>query len=162
MESNDNWSLPSVPGNLEPGNPNESLLTAILPAGNYTAILSGVNAGFGTGLFELYDVDANDSRVANISTRGEVGANGGVLIGGFIVGGTNPTQVLARALGPSLGSLGVAGALSDPALELHNGDGTLVASNDNWQSDQAQAITATEPRAQRPARGSDPGDAAAG
>lgn len=143
VESNDNWALPSVPGNLQPVNPNESLLTAILPAGSYTAILSGVNAGFGTGLFELYDVDANDSRVANISTRGEVGANGGVLIGGFIVGGTNSTQVLARALGPSLGSLGVAGALSDPTLELHNGDGTLVASNDNWQSDQAQAITAT-------------------
>ncbi len=143
VETNDNWSLPTVPGNLLPTNPNESLLTAILPAGNYTAILSGVNGGLGIGLFELYDVDPSASRIGNISTRGEVRADGDVLIGGFIVGGTNPTQILARALGPSLSSLGVAGALVDPTLELHNGDGTLVAANDNWQSDQASAITAT-------------------
>ncbi len=143
VETNDNWSLPSVPGDLMPSNPQESLLTAILPAGNYTAILSGVNAGLGIGLFELYDVDSSDSRVANISTRGTVGAGGDVLIGGFIVGGTNPTQLIARALGPSLSSLGVPGALADPRLELHNGDGTLVAANDSWQSDQAQEITAT-------------------
>lgn len=143
VETNDNWSLPSVPGDLLPSHPNESLLTAILPAGNYTAILSGVNAGLGIGLFELYDVDPSDSRVGNISTRGEVGAGGDVLIGGFIVGGTNPTRLIAHALGPSLSSLGVAGALADPTLELHNGDGTLVAANDNWQSGQAQEITAT-------------------
>ncbi len=129
-----------MPGDLLPSHPNESLLTAILPAGNYTAILSGVNGGLGIG---LYDVDPSDSRIGNISTRGAVGAGGDVLIGGFIVGGTNPTRLIARALGPSLGSLGVAGALADPTLELHNGDGTLVAANDNWQSGQAQEISGT-------------------
>ncbi len=143
VETNDNWSLPSVPGNLLPANPNESLLTAILPAGNYTAILSGVNSGTGIGLFELYDVDPSDSRVGNISTRGEVGTGSDVLIGGFIVGGTNSTKVIARALGPSLTSLGVSGALPDPILELHDGNGSLIATNDNWRSDQEQQITAT-------------------
>lgn len=143
IETNDNWSLPSVPANLMPPNPNESLLTAILPAGNYTAILSGVNGGLGVGLFELYDVAPSDSRVSNISTRGVVGAGGDVLIGGFIVGGTDSTELLARALGPSLTSLGVTGALPDPVLELHDGNGALLASNDNWRSSQEQQISAT-------------------
>lgn len=143
VETNDNWLLPHVPGDLLPPDPNESVLTAILPAGNYTAILSGLNNGLGVGLFELYDVDPSESRVGNISTRGVVGAGGDVLIGGFIVGGTNPTQLLARALGPSLTSLGVSGALPDPVLELHDGNGALLAVNDNWRSDQAPQITAT-------------------
>ncbi len=33
--------------------------------------------------------------------------------------------------------------LADPTLELHNSDGTLMASNDNWRSDQEADIIAT-------------------
>jgi hypothetical protein len=52
-------------------------------------------------------------------------------------------KVIVRAIGPSLTSLGVAGALPDPALALHDGNGALIASNDNWRSDHAAEIIAT-------------------
>jgi len=38
-----------------------------------------------------------------------------------------------RAIGPSLTNSGVAGALGDPNLELHDGNGAIIASNDNWK-----------------------------
>jgi hypothetical protein len=42
--------------------------------------------------------------------------------------------VIVRALGPSLTSFGIAGALGDPTLELRDGSGTLINSNDNWKT----------------------------
>jgi len=36
----------------------------------------------------------------------------------------------------------VAGALSDPTLELVDADGTTVRSNDNWKSDQQAQLQA--------------------
>ena len=45
-----------------------------------------------------------------------------------------------RALGPSLA---LSGKLADPVLELHDGQGALIASNDNWHSTQAAEIAAT-------------------
>jgi len=51
--------------------------------------------------------------------------------------------VLLRALGPSLGEAGVADPLPDPVLELHDGNGTLIATNDDWKSDQQTEIEAT-------------------
>ena len=56
-----------------------------------------------------------------------------VMIGGFIVEGTEPKRVIIRAIGPDLSQYGVADPLADPSLELHNGMGGLIASNDNWQ-----------------------------
>ena len=108
----------------------------MLPAGSYTAVLSGAAGSAGVGLVELYDVAPSESRVSNISTRGEVGTGSDVIIGGFIVGGTSTTQVIVRAIGPSLSSLGIAGALPDPVLQLFDRNGTLLASNDNWRSTQ--------------------------
>ena len=78
-------------------------------------------------------------RLANISTRGVVGAGDDVLIGGFIVQGDAPKRVVMRAIGPSLP---VAGALANPTLELFTGD-QQVASNDNWESNQRQEIIDT-------------------
>jgi len=57
----------------------------------------------------------------------------------FIINGTQPTRVVIRGIGPSLTPLGVAGALPDPTLEVHDGQGALIASNDNWQQDSLQA-----------------------
>ena len=58
------------------------------------------------------------------------------MIGGFIVQGTQPKTVIIRAIGPELGAppFNVPSALADPTLELHNGAGKLIASNDNWQT----------------------------
>ncbi|MFL6538378.1 MAG: hypothetical protein ACJ8JD_09395 [Chthoniobacterales bacterium] len=60
------------------------------------------------------------------------------MIGGFIVGNAQ-IRVLIRAIGPSLG---IAGALADPFLELHDSNGTLQ-SNDDWRDAQESEIVAT-------------------
>ena len=74
-------------------------------------------------------------RVLNLSTRGSVASGDNVLINGFIITGTDPKTVILRALGPSLGGSGVSGALADPVLSLYNSSGTLIATNDDWQTD---------------------------
>ena len=79
------------------------------------------------------------NRLANISTRGVVGAGDDVLIGGFIVQGTGAKRVIVRAIGPSLP---VSGALANPTLAVFNGE-QEVASNDNWESNQRQEIVDT-------------------
>ena len=78
--------------------------------------------------------------MANISTRGLVQTGDNVIIGGFIVAGTLDDTVLIRAIGPSLP---VAGSLADPMLELHDVNGTTIASNDNWRDSQEAEIEAT-------------------
>ena len=58
------------------------------------------------------------------------------MIGGFVLGGNNnPTRIAVRALGPSLTAYGLSNVLADPTLELHNANGTIMVSNDDWQSD---------------------------
>jgi acetyl esterase/lipase len=146
IESNDNrLALEGVANPLLPSNPSESLLTAILPPGSYTAIVEGVNATTGVALAEVYDLQPGSSAVANISTRGDIAGAADAMIGGFIVGGPDPTQVIVRALGPSLAAFGVSNPLPDPVLELHDSNGILVSSNDNWRSSQEQEIQATLP-----------------
>jgi hypothetical protein len=76
----------------------------------------------------------------NITTRGEVGTGDDVMIGGFIVGGTESARVIIRAIGPSLAAFGVTAVLPDPVLELHDTNGALIDQNEGWQSDQAQQI----------------------
>jgi hypothetical protein len=61
------------------------------------------------------------------------------MIGGFIITGARPANVVVRALGPSLADAGLSGFLPDPILELHNGNGALILTNDNWQQDSLQA-----------------------
>ncbi len=78
--------------------------------------------------------------LANISTRLLVGTGDNVLIGGFIVTGTQPKKVIVRAIGPSLP---LAGKLADPVLELHGPAGFATLTNDNWRSDQQAEIIAT-------------------
>jgi hypothetical protein len=65
------------------------------------------------------------------------------MIGGFIVIGKGPRAVLLRGLGPTLTTFGVSGALGDPTLELHDGNGNLLASNDNWKDSQQTEIQST-------------------
>ena len=65
------------------------------------------------------------------------------MIGGFIVGGNQPTNVVVRAIGPSLTNFGVAGSLADPMLEVHDGNGVLLAQDDDWRMYQEQQLTQT-------------------
>ena len=64
--------------------------------------------------------------------------NDGVMIAGFILRGAEPSTIVARAIGPSLVSSGVTGALADPTLELHDADGAIVGSNDNWKENETE------------------------
>ncbi len=143
---NDNWfSLPSdlAARGFAPGSADESVVVATLPAGSYTAVLSGANNTSGTALLELYDLAPDSSMLSNISTRGEVASTVDPMIGGFIISGAESAHVLVRAIGPSLGALGVEGAVPDPTLELRNSDGSLIFANDNWRDDQEAQILAT-------------------
>src|SRR6266576_657214 len=72
------------------------------------------------------------SRLTNISTRAFVETGDNVVIGGFIVQGSEAKRVIIRALGPELTQYGVTDALANPYLELYNGTGALIASNNNW------------------------------
>lgn len=144
IASNDNWKSSQQADiemtGLQPQNEAESALIATLPATDHTAIVRGKENGAGIGVVEVYDLDLlGDSRLRNISTRGLVQPGDNVMIGGFIPGGGSASlNVLLRALGPSLAQFGIANPLADPTLELRDGNGALVRSNDNWRDDSAQ------------------------
>ena len=149
IASNDNWVSTIIGGIITqnqvrdimnsgyaPSNGLESAIIADLPPGNYTAIVRGVNDTTGVGLVEVYDLNfgGSFSRLLNISSRSVVLDGDNVMIGGFIVQGSGPKRVIVRAIGPELTQYGVQNALPDPKLELHDGSGALIASNDNWQT----------------------------
>jgi len=79
----------------------------------------------------------------NISTRLRVQNGDNVLIGGLIVSGNDPKEVMIRAIGPSLGNGGVTNPLPDPSLDLYDSENDLVGSNNNWQDLQRQQIEDT-------------------
>ena len=72
--------------------------------------------------------------LANLSTRAFVQTGDNLMIGGFIVQGTQPKSVILRAIGPELSQYGIPNAMANPTLELHNANGALIASNNNWQT----------------------------
>jgi hypothetical protein len=147
IASNDNWVRTIIGGIITsnqvrdiqasghaPLDGKESAIIADLPPGNYTAIVRGVNDTTGVALAEVYDLNAEaNSILGNISTRSFVQTDDNVMIGGFIVQGAQPKRVIIRAIGPDLSQYRVPNPLADPTLELHNGMGALIASNDNWQ-----------------------------
>jgi len=143
IASNDNWQDNSTEdqmvltdNDLAPMDDLESAIVTTLDPGAYTVIVRGVADTTGVGLVEAYDIDTSttDSKLANISTRGFVETGENVMIGGFILGGGGGglSEVIVRGIGPSLTGFGVTDALADPLLELHNSDGDLIDSNDNW------------------------------
>jgi CSLREA domain-containing protein len=87
--------------------------------------------GTDIGAFELQI--AQPTKLANISTRLRVETGDNVLIGGFIITGTQDKKVIIRAIGPSLSQF-FAGTLENPTLELRDSSGALLESNDNWVS----------------------------
>jgi Alpha-galactosidase, CBM13 domain/Fibronectin type III domain len=147
IASNDNWQHTIIGGIITsnqvqdiqnsghaPTDARESAIIADLPPGHYTAIVRGVNNTMGVALVEAYDLSPSlHSILGNISTRSLVQTGDDVMIGGFIVQGTQPKNVIIRAIGRELSQYGVPNPLADPTLELHNGAGALIGSNDNWQ-----------------------------
>ena len=149
--SNDDWRNSSQQAQIESSGlaPNKDLESAIIwmltPGENYTAVLRGKNGQTGIGVVEAFDLDrAAASKLANISTRGFVETDDNVMIAGLIVTPTDgaSTKILVRALGPTLGDLGVPGVLANPTLDLVNSSGTVIRSNDNWKNSQRAEIEA--------------------
>ncbi|MEY2519011.1 MAG: hypothetical protein QOF24_770 [Verrucomicrobiota bacterium] len=131
---------------LAPTNDREAAFIATLPPNkNYTAVVRGKDNVPGVALVEVYDLNPTaDSLPANLSTRGFVGTAANVMIGGFILGqGNAADKVVVRALGPSLEQFAISNPLSDPTLELHDGNGALLASNNDWKDTDRSAVEAT-------------------
>src|SRR5215211_2049191 len=124
---------------IEPSNSRESAILRTLNPGNYTAIVKAFDNGdgklTGTGLIELYDLHTTGGRAGNIATRGQVLTGNDVMIAGFIIGGSQPKEVVIRGLGPSLANSNIANSLSDPTLEIHDSAGNLILANDDWEAD---------------------------
>ncbi|MEY2560111.1 MAG: type secretion system secreted protein VgrG [Verrucomicrobiota bacterium] len=143
ITSNDDWKDTQAAeiqnSGFAPTNGRESAIMATLAPANYTAILRGKDGSMGIGLVEMYDLDTtSDSKLANISSRGYVETGGDVMIAGFIFGnGTASEKVAIRAIGPSLSNIGE--VLADPTLDLHDANGVVLLSNDDWQDDATQA-----------------------
>jgi len=148
IASNDHWTdAPNrqeiINSGLAPSNNLESAILTSLNPGAYTAIVRGVNNGTGIALVEGYDLDPTaGSKLGNISTRALVQTGDNVMIGGIIIAGPDSDKVIVRAIGPSLAQHGVTNPLHDPTLELHNGDGAVIAFNDNWKDSQQAEIQA--------------------
>ena len=145
--TNDNWKdthqAEIEASGLQPSDDLESAIVGTLVPGLYTAIVRGNSDTTGIGLVEAYDLEpALDSQLANISTRGFVDTGDNVMIGGFIVGptGFGNATVVVRAIGPSLAAVGLAGALQDPTLELHDSNGLVLAFNNDWRDSQPNEI----------------------
>jgi glucose/arabinose dehydrogenase len=151
VASNDDWMTHPRQqeirdAGLAPDDPAEAAVMVTLAPGTYTAVMQGVSGAAGIGLVEVYDPASQlqvPANAVNLSTRARVRTGDNVLIGGMIVGGTGTQRVIARAIGPSLTSSGIAAPLPNPTLELVNASGVRIGFNDEWRSDQASEITAT-------------------
>ncbi len=118
------------------GSADSAILTTLAP-GAYTAVVNGANAASGIALVEIYDSARTAPGLIDLAARGVVASGENqVFIAGFTLSGGNPKKLLIRAVGPTLSSLGVSGAMSDPMLQLYSGS-TVIASNDNWGTDPA-------------------------
>lgn len=164
IAENDNWKInPQTQQSqqaaieatgIPPGNDLESAIVIDLPAGAYTAQLSGVGGGQGVALTEVYelspiadpsapaDPDKDLRRTQNLSSRVTVRGGEQIAILGLIVTGREPDaatpaparRVIFRAIGPSLMAQGVSNALADPKLQLFDSAGNMLAENDNWRT----------------------------
>ena len=172
IASNDNWLHTIIGGIITsdqvrdirrsgyaPEDGRESAIIAELPAGNYTAIVRGVNDSTGVALVEVYDLSPEtNSILGNISTRSFVQTGDSVMIGGFMVGGNEPKRMIVRAIGPELTQYGVPNAMVNPTLELYDANGALIASNDNWRTTIIGGIITSDQRRDIRNSGYAPGD----
>ncbi|MBI5766786.1 MAG: immunoglobulin domain-containing protein [Verrucomicrobia bacterium] len=124
-----------------------AVFTATSDKGPWTQLTSGASDFLLAGLFvndTLFIVGAKEtvlqsdpiftSRLRNISTRGQVGTGGDIMISGFIVRGDRPKSVLVRAAGPALAAFGVSGTIAAPVLTVLDSKATAIATNTGWST----------------------------
>lgn len=144
--SNEDWPLPlattfSSVGAFAFVAGSKDAALALSLNGAYSVQCRGTGAG--VVLVETYDIGAADSaRLVNVSARNRVGTGDDILIAGFNISGTGPKQLLIRAIGPKLTAFGVTGTLTDPKLEVYDGNSVKVTENDNWSASLASTFAA--------------------
>ena len=156
LGTNDNWRTTQLGGVITadqaadiqasgsaPSEDAEPAILATLPKGAYTAEVKGVNGGTGFALAEIYDRDiTSTARLANTSTRGLVETDDNIMISGLFVANQD-SRVVVRALAQTLADFGVPNAMADPTLAIVDGNGVVLASNDNWKDTQEAELRAT-------------------
>jgi hypothetical protein len=154
VAQNDDWSSSDAAEMIRLGafalknDSKDAALLATLEPGAYTAqIADASGSGTGVALAEIYDASLNPNadyqRLVNISSRGKVTPDDGVLIGGFVITGNSPKTLLIRGVGPALAAFGIADVLSDPALTIYQ-DGKILATNEGWANNSAIANAASQ------------------
>ena len=135
------WKLYSGPAIVSFANANQPATTATITGpGTYTLMLSADEGVHAIAYDAIVVRVTGRNALANLSTRVQIGTGSNVAIAGFIVTGSAAKQIVVRGLGPSLVGADVPGALNDPALELYDGSGSQLATNNDWQQTQAQAL----------------------
>ena len=125
-----------------------------LNPGSYTAVVSGkpngTNETTGIALAEIYEDDtASSARLVNLSSRGVVSPGASVMIPAFVTatpGTATPKKFLIRGVGPALAPFGVANFLANPTVSITTQNGTVLATNDDWETnanvDELRTVTA--------------------
>lgn len=117
----------------------ESVYRGSLANGVFTVLIDDVSGEQGLGLAELFEVPNDEgieeaATLVNLSARGFVDTGDNVLIGGFVISGGAPLQVLARGVGPGLSSHGIEDILDDPRITVYDSSGLAIDSNSDWEA----------------------------
>lgn len=128
-----------------PAGGRDAALRVSLPAGLFTAKVSG--SADGVGLAEIYlDDDGATAPLLNFSIRAEVGSGENSVIAGFVVGGEGPRGLLVRAVGPGLLGQGVPTAMANPSLSIFRGSAEVVTNDDaTTEAFAAESVTGAFP-----------------
>ncbi len=147
IADNDNWkdndeAAINATG-LAPTEDKEAAIMLTLEPGNYTAIVRGVNNQTGIALVNILDLepDQTTATLSNVSSRSKVQTGDEVMIAGFIIAG-GAKKILISTSASSLSHFNIQNALADSQLEIYSGQ-TLIASNDDWISDNQENIAST-------------------
>lgn len=160
LETNDDWggsaalqaAFSSVAAFALPLTSRDSAIVRAAPglsAGGYTVQVEGKANAAGVAIAEMYDASGSSRtatmpRLINLSTRALIDPGADLAVG-FVLGGSSPTTVLVRGVGPSLSTFGVPGLMDDPRIELYdNRNGQRIAGNDDWAgTDEIAAVSAS-------------------
>lgn len=122
--------------------PGQTTINGAVDASTTTVTGSLTQPGAPTQSFSgLAVTTTRTDRLINLSSRGQVTGGNGVLISGFVIGGSASKTVLLRGVGPGLSALGVPGALANPSLQLYDSSGKLLVTNAGWGSDSTLGAT---------------------
>jgi len=112
----------------------DSAVLVTLAPGNYTAQVAGPGTTTGVALLEVYEMGNTGAKLINTSTRLSISATSAPIIGIVVAPGTGTRKLLVRSSGPALAAFGLTGTLADPTIKVTNSLGTILATNDNWNT----------------------------